>query len=261
MTADGKHSNSEEVHIVVSRSLEFANAAARLASSGYVKDDEGKYALDLDTGAVYRLSDYSGPTWAAVGLLCILNMTDHPGTFGSGDKLLVNVDGVLYQIDFDDLPSGGAGGLYSSYAKISDTKANGTGGGTFTSGAWQTRDLNTEDSDPDGIVSIASNQFTLQAGSYRILVHAPAYRVNQHSAKLKNITDNADVIVGQNAYSAAGDYAVTQSVVSGRFVIASQKTFEIQHRCTSTQATNGFGGADSYGIPEIYTVVEIWKEL
>ncbi len=54
-------------------------------------------------------------------------------------------------------------GLFSSYAIIADHKAQNTAGGTFTSGAWRTRDLNTEITDPDGIVSIASDQFTLAA--------------------------------------------------------------------------------------------------
>ena len=36
-----------------------------------------------------------------------------------------------------------AGGLFSSYAIIADQKTQNTAGGTFTSGAWRTRDLNT----------------------------------------------------------------------------------------------------------------------
>ncbi|SVB60040.1 uncharacterized protein METZ01_LOCUS212894, partial [marine metagenome] len=51
------------------------------------------------------------------------------------------------------------GGLFASYAIIADQKAQNTAGGTFTSGAWRTRDLNTEITDPDGIVSISSNEF------------------------------------------------------------------------------------------------------
>ena len=60
----------------------------------------------------------------------------------------------------------GAGG--TSVAIIGDQKASGTHSGTATSGSWFTRDLNTEFFDPDGIVSIATNQFTLGAGKYFI---------------------------------------------------------------------------------------------
>ena len=70
--------------------------------------------------------------------------------------------------------SGVAGaGLFTSYAVIVDQKSQNTEAGTFTQDAWQTRDLNTEGSDPDGIVSISSNKFTLAAGNYLIIWSAP----------------------------------------------------------------------------------------
>ena len=52
-----------------------------------------------------------------------------------------------------------------TYAIICDEKAHNAHAGTFTSGL-RTRDLNTEIADPDGIVSISNNQFTLSAGDY-----------------------------------------------------------------------------------------------
>ena len=42
-------------------------------------------------------------------------------------------------------------GLFSSYAIIADQKAQNTPGGTFTAGAWRTRDLQTEVADPVNI--------------------------------------------------------------------------------------------------------------
>ena len=68
-----------------------------------------------------------------------------------------------------------AGGKFASYAVIADAKSVGTEGGTFTNNADRTIDLNTEIFDPDSIVSISSNQFTLQAGNYFIEASAPAY--------------------------------------------------------------------------------------
>ena len=57
---------------------------------------------------------------------------------------------------------------FVSYAIIAEQQSAGTEAGTFTSGAWRTRSLNTEITDPDGIVSLSSNGFTLQAGTYFI---------------------------------------------------------------------------------------------
>ena len=62
------------------------------------------------------------------------------------------------------------------YIKLSDVKSAGTAGGTFTSGSWQTRTLNTEDSDTGGNCSLSSNQFTLDAGTYEINARASASR-------------------------------------------------------------------------------------
>ena len=57
-------------------------------------------------------------------------------------------------------------------AYLKDVKAANTAGGTFTSGAFQTRTLNTVEGDAS-IVSLAANQFTLQAGTYHIEGVAP----------------------------------------------------------------------------------------
>lgn len=145
------------------------------------------------------------------------------------------------------------------YAKLSDAKSAGTAGGSFNSGAWQTRTINTEDSDSGNIVSIASNQFTLAAGTYRILARATAYAVNRHQAKLYNVTDGANVIIGTSEFANQTYTVATASTVAGQFTIAGSKTFEIQHQCSSTRATDGFGLAANFGVSEIYTVVELWK--
>jgi hypothetical protein len=142
------------------------------------------------------------------------------------------------------------------YIKLSDVKASGTAGGTFTSGAWQTRDLNTEDSDTGGHSSLSSNQFTLDAGTYKISVTAPGYNVNGHQAKLYNITDASDEIIGGTSFNSGQQ---TTSSVVGEFTITASKVFEIQHRCIVTQATNGFGLAAGFGVGEVYTMVELWK--
>ncbi len=146
-------------------------------------------------------------------------------------------------------------GLFSSYAIIADQKAQNTAGGTFTSGAWRTRDLNTEIADPDGIVSISSDQFTLGAGSYFIRWVCPCYQVEYQQSRLYNITDSSVGGIGDCNYVLY--YGLSQG--STRVVIAGSKTFEIQHRSTSTYATQGFGAAANLGT-EKFASVEIFKE-
>jgi hypothetical protein len=152
----------------------------------------------------------------------------------------------------------GAGGLFTSYAVVRDEKGAAVDGGTFTSGADRTRDLNTEHFDPDGIVSLSSNQFTLQAGTYFIRWYAPAYAVARHVASLYNVTDSAIVEIGSSAYASA---STTVSNGNAQVTIASAKAFEIRHQSQSTGSGNGFGvSTNNQASVSVYTVVEIFKE-
>ena len=107
-----------------------------------------------------------------------------PGADGSsGQVLKTDGSGALA---FASL----AVGKFASFAVVAD--ANNTGNqnaGDFNSGAWRTRILDTEISDTDSIVSLSSNQFTLQAGNYFIVAWASALQVNGHQARLRDITN------------------------------------------------------------------------
>lgn len=143
---------------------------------------------------------------------------------------------------------------------LRDEKSSGTDGGTATSGSWQTRTLNTEAVDSGGNCSLSSNAFTLDAGTYEIIATAPAISVAQHQSRLQNTSDGTTTIVGTSELSqvAGGAGDCTRSVIRGRFTITASKTFEIQHRVTSTLATYGYGRAASLGT-EVYTEVMIRK--
>ena len=151
---------------------------------------------------------------------------------------------------------------FTSYAIICDQKSSTTDGGVFSDGAWRTRDLNTEVSDEDGIVSISSNQFTLQAGSYLIEASAPAYNINRHLIKLYQTSGTpADIAFGTSAFCSQTYNGYTESRLFTRVTIGSATTYEIRHKCQSTSSsTAGFGIAHDFGNVEIYTVVKIFKE-
>ena len=158
------------------------------------------------------------------------------------------------------LPSG-VGGKFVSYAVVRDEKDGTTNPGTFTSGADRTRDLNTEHFDPDGIVSLSSNQFTLQAGTYFIRWSAPAFNVSRHVSQLYNVSDSAIVEIGTSEYTQSDSNTVTHSTGNARVTIASAKAFEIRHNSQGTQVGNGFGiDTNNQASVSVYTVVEIFKE-
>jgi hypothetical protein len=140
---------------------------------------------------------------------------------------------------------------------LSDVKAANTSGGTFTSGAWQTRTLNTTGGDTS-FLTLSSNQFILQPGTYNIHSSAPAYLTGRHISKLRNITDSSDALTGSSSYS-NGDTSNMITIIDGQITITVPKTYEIQHSAQTTSSTNGFGVAANLGVSETYTQVRIEK--
>jgi hypothetical protein len=149
-------------------------------------------------------------------------------------------------------------GRRMSHAIVEDRKSQNTDGGTFTSGAWRTRDLNTEVVDSGGFCTVTSNQFTLTAGEYFIEGSAPAYKVSQHQARLQNITDAVTALIGTTEFTDNGDFSQTRSNFAGIVTITGTKTFEVQHQANTTSTSTGFGRPANF-TTEIYTRVIIRK--
>lgn len=146
----------------------------------------------------------------------------------------------------------------NNFLHIQDQKAQNTPGGTFTVGAWQTRDLTTEVTNSIVGASLATNQITLPKGTYYIEATAPALGCNTHQAKLYNITDTSDIAFGTSESTASGTAVVTKSTVTKEFTISAQKIIEVQHQCGTTSVTTGFGAQCNFAT-EVYTDVKIWK--
>ena len=155
----------------------------------------------------------------------------------------------------------GGFGKFASYAIICDQKATDTPGGSTTTGTFNTRDLNTELADPDGIVSISSNQFTLQAGTYLIKASAPAYNAQRHQCLIWNVTDSSSVAIGTSEYCHNAASVQTRSFAIGRTTISSAKVFDIRQRVDVASDTFGLGVESNFDtLASIYTIVEIYKE-
>ena len=144
-------------------------------------------------------------------------------------------------------------------AVFNETQPSGTNGGTFTSGAWRTRVLNTIQTSQSW-ASLGSNQITLAAGSYYVEASAPGVQVDFHKIKLRNITDSTDDLIGSSECSnSLLNPMSTSSIMRGVITIAASKVYEIQHRCFTTASTIGLGDSSSLGVSEIYTQVSITK--
>ena len=151
--------------------------------------------------------------------------------------------------------------IFTSYAIITDKKSQGQGNTTFTGGGWRTCDLNYELADPDGIVSISSNQFTLQAGTYLIQAENPVYDVAENQMRLQNITDSTTAITGRSHWGNTTYNTQNDACLHGRITINAAKVFELQHYHISPGGTHyPYFGVDANIGDEYYAVVEIYKE-
>ncbi len=151
-------------------------------------------------------------------------------------------------------------GLFSSYASICDQKSSGTAGGEGSTSTWNIRDLNTEITDPDGIVSISSNKFTLGAGNYLIKWTTPGHRINRNQSRLYDVTNTAVIGYGQSMRSYQSDVTTTNSKGFARVTPSGSTEYRIEHNYESHEGGEDFGQGNSFGSVEIYTIVEIYKE-
>ena len=145
---------------------------------------------------------------------------------------------------------------------VRDEKTSGSNGGTFTSGAWRTRVLNTIMTNTVAGASLASNQITLPAGSYFVQGSAPAMMVDNHKAKIYNITASADLLIGtvETIITAAPPYVQTASRLNGVITLTATTVIELQHRCETTRAGDGFGNnSAAVGSVEVFSELILWK--
>ncbi len=270
-TDDGATYSTTSLTVAVSNNTATLSGAPSNGSDGINKirifrDTGTDQLIDFQNGSRLSESDldtaYQQGLFAAQEVIENAPFTGYPATGAAGVSIssvtssanagvntinFIGSDGVTKgTVTVNDGAAGtnGTNGADASIkvATLKDENTSATGGGTFTTNAWQTRTLNTE-VDPDSIVTLdtSTNQFTLEAGSYHITWSCPAYRVNTHQAKLKNITDTINYY-GEMAY-AYNNNAAGQTVSAGSAVltITGSKVFEIQHQSESTRDNSGFG--------------------
>lgn len=182
------------------------------------------------------------------------------GATADGQIFVGKVDGTFALVSM----SGGAtmdatgkvtlGGF--AVTMFSEQQVSGTDGGTFTSGAWRTRTLNTKDIDSASQGNVVANQITMNAGTYYVLARAPGYKVDQHRLRLQNVDDAVTILLGPATMAPAAASLQSDATLMGVFTIAASKKLELQHYSTATEATDGLGKAFSLAATnEIYAQI------
>ena len=223
-----------------------------IVGAGFTVDNSG---VSVTAGVGTFSSIGAGASVPAAGLTGALptisaaNCTNIPAA---------NITGTLPAISGANL-TGISAGLFSSYAVLMDVRSEGQDGGTFTSGQWQVRDLNTEYYDPDGIVTLSSNIFVLQAGYYFIRFSATAHRVGTHKCVLFRESGTQTIFAQGSSERLVTDGGSNRSEGVWRGQISGTVNLQIRHRCSDTRSNDGLGKA-STADEELYTIVEIFKE-
>jgi len=193
----------------------------------------------------------------------VCTVTAGTATVSTAGSLAIpqNGSGVLY------FTSAGVSIFYPSVSSTSptiaifnETQANNTSAGTFTSGSYVKRVLNTTVVNQITSCTLTSSVISLPAGTYQVFLTAPAMQVGRHQTRLRNTTDSTDIALGSSEFSNNGlDDGCTISNLQTVFTLTATKNIEVQHRCEATKATFGLGLASNFGNNEIYTQITITK--
>jgi hypothetical protein len=180
-------------------------------------------------------------------------------------------------------------GLDQPYVEVNDEKFQNWLGGDFNSGPWRTRDLTVIRQNDFARITVTDGiggggGIIVPAGEYYIDVKAPASNVDDHQLRLADTTDvepfygfGETVFLGSTELASntaawldgtlptplamtTATSAQTASVLAGRFEVNRETKLEIQHRCTTSKDTNGFGvGGVFDDINNLYTTVGLWQ--
>ena len=149
-------------------------------------------------------------------------------------------------------------------ALLTHQVSSGTNGGSSTGASWQTRPLTTEVYDYGSIVSLATNQFTLQPGTYKIsanqviISHNGAGNIDSAS-RIRNITTGATVAIGMPATKDINTaYIPLNNPVPDTIVgIEVATVFELQYWTSTGLSTTGLGDNAGTGEDNVFAFVYI----
>jgi len=248
-TADNVHASASVTATALSL-LDDANEAAMRAT------------LQLGTAAVENVATFLQAANNLSDVADAATARTNLGVSASGDALLVAND--LSDLNDADTARTSIGLQYVAKDQIvlRVEKADGVAGGAATSGSWEDIVLNTEGADTGNHCSLnaGTGEFTLLAGTYRIRAFSVGHEVDEHQCRLRNTTDAATTLLGTTSQAGDTDHTSSDSIIIGRFTIASSKAFKLQHQVTTSQALDGYGAPASFGEGEVYATVELERE-
>lgn len=233
-------------------------AAARVEITSYedgmgvllvpANSNTGPATLNVDSIGAKDILDYAGDP---IGANALLAGRAYELRFFDGDDAFRILTGP-----------GGFGNVESKAVVVANQQANGTAGGTATSGSWLTYPLNTavlNELSGEG-VSLASNVIEdLPAGTYDVYAEVPFNDTDHSRIRLWNVTDAAVIALAATTVRATTANEIKSATLCGRFTIAAAKDIRLEYRVQTTNADDGLGTAASFGEAEKYGYVKLMR--
>jgi len=139
------------------------------------------------------------------------------------------VDGLISPKKLSDTV-GAAGGAVGGTLIVSDAKALGTAGKTYSAAIWNRHDVTSEDYNTitGASVDIVNSNITLPAGAYRVSGCGPVvYRSNLTASRLRDTTHSITVAQGRNANSHSSFYTADTCNYLDVFTLTATSTLEL----------------------------------
>ena len=138
-----------------------------------------------------------------------------------------------------------------SYANLGYVLPSGTSAGSNTINAWTQYPINTEISDSDGVVTLASNQFQVNAGTLEFHIASGLHNTGGSRICLYNVTQDNFVKIGT---SLTGHPAV----ITGHTDSNGSDWYEVRYYTLTYNAGDGLGRQVGTGQDELYLDVNLW---
>jgi hypothetical protein len=142
---------------------------------------------------------------------------------------------------------------------VQDRRASNEGGGTFTSGAFRTRTVNYVVINNIVGVSLAASKITIPSGSYFIEALMAAFKTGGNYGRLYSVTDSVEILPSIQNYNHPTENTQQYCSLSGVFTISKTHVLELQHFCTSTYSTYGFGTYANGASFNIFLDCKVWR--
>jgi hypothetical protein len=235
------------------------NGYRTTSKTGVVSLDNQIVNANINTGL--SLKDYNENT----GVLILDAALDRAGStnnryFINDDSTNLTLSSCYIVINASKSPTLAAvPQLQPRIAYLSEVQASNTNGGASVATTWTTRTLNTLVDSTGIVTSLASNQFTIPAGTYNVKAFSPQNSTNGHKCRIRNITDGTTLVVGETAYNSTAVSLNCPAGLDGEFTITSSKVLALQYYSVISQGTNGLGIAVNSGEVEVYGRVILTK--